>query len=65
MLLVCLAAFAVVFLVLAVLAAVLRLITVLCPARDAALDLGLFAAISTSVASLAPGARVTRIEEES
>lgn len=58
-------AFAVVFAVLAVLAAAMHLITIVFPERVAELDGAVVAAISSTVAVLAPGARVTRIEEES
>jgi len=59
----CCLAFVVVFLLLAVLAAVMRLITTLLPERRTPLDPAVVAAISTAVASVLPGARVTKIEE--
>lgn len=62
---VCFLAFVIVFLLLAFLAAAMRLITALFPERRKALDPAVAAAISTSVATLYPGARVTRIEEKS
>jgi hypothetical protein len=43
----------------------MQLITVLFPERKAAVDPTVVAAISSTVATLYPGARVTRIEEES
>lgn len=65
LLLVCAAAFSVVFSVLALLAAAMRLITILFPERVPAPDGAVLAAISSAVAVLVPGTRVTRIEEES
>jgi hypothetical protein len=61
---ICAIAFAVVFAVLGVLAAAMRLITVFFPARSAAADAAVIAAISGAVSALLPGSRVTRIEEE-
>jgi TRAP-type C4-dicarboxylate transport system permease small subunit len=65
LMLVCLIAFGVVFSVLAVLAAAMHTITILFPERAARVDDTIVAAISSAVATLVPGARVTRIEEES
>ncbi len=59
----CCLAFVVVFLLLAVLASVMRLITTLFPEHKVPLDPALVAAISTTVANVYPGARVTKIEE--
>lgn len=61
---VCTLAFAVVFAVLAGLAAAIRLLTVLFPARSPATDAVLVAAIADTVATALPGTVVTRIEEE-
>ena len=61
---ICSLAFGVVFTVLTALAVSMWLITSLFPEREAALDPTVVAAISTTVASVIPGARVTRIEEE-
>ncbi len=61
---VCLTTFGVVFGVLAALAAVMHVITVIFPMRSAKGDPALVAAISSSVTSLFPNSRVTRIEEE-
>ncbi|MFO7654161.1 MAG: hypothetical protein R6X25_10105 [Candidatus Krumholzibacteriia bacterium] len=58
-------AFSAVFLLLAVLAALMQVMTVVFPERKPKTDSALVAAISSTVASLLPGARVTRIEEES
>jgi TRAP-type C4-dicarboxylate transport system permease small subunit len=65
LLLVCLIAFGVVFAVLSVLAASMHAITILFPERAARVDDVVVAAISSTVATLVPGARVTRIEEDS
>jgi hypothetical protein len=61
---VCTMAFATVFVVLAVLAALLHLITFLFPPPAVAADEAVVAAIAGTVASAMPGSRVTRIEEE-
>lgn len=61
----CLTALVAVFCLLGLLAAVMRLITTLFPVRTAATDAAVVAAVSTAVASIWPGAQVTRIEEES
>jgi hypothetical protein len=58
-------AFLAVFVLLAGLAAVMQAITVFFPERKRRGDPALVAAISSTVASVIPGARVTRIEEES
>ena len=60
----CILAFVAVFLLLAFLAAVMHLITVAFPQREAGLDPAVVAAVSAAVASVYPGARVTKIEEE-
>ena len=62
---VCGIAFGAVFVLLLFLAIVMQLITVLFPVREGKLDGTVVAAISSTVASLYPGARVTKIEEES
>lgn len=64
LLLACGIAFTAVFLLLAVLAVLMRAITALFPLRTSRTDPAITAAIATAVAILAPGARVTRIEEE-
>ena len=60
----CLIALVSVFTLLGSLALIFELITVLFPARKRRIEPVLIAAISTTVASVYPGARVTRIEEE-
>ena len=61
---VCGLAFLIVFLLLSFLAVVMHLITEAFPEREVALEPAMVAAISSTVATLIPGARVTRIEEE-
>ena len=53
-----------VFVLLITLAVVIRLITLAFPLRSRLDDTALVAAISTAVAAVYPGTRVTRIEEE-
>jgi hypothetical protein len=60
---VCITAFAVVLLALALLAAAMHLITLAFPERALSPDTAIVAAVSSTVAALIPGARVTRIEE--
>ena len=62
---ICGTAFVAVFVLLVVLAAVIRLLTTVFPHRDLSADAALAAAICTAVTTVYPGARVTRIEEES
>ena len=61
----CLIALISVFSLLGSLAVIMEMTTVLFPDRERAVDPVLVAAISTTVASVYPSARVTRIEEES
>ena len=61
----CLIALVAVFALLGVLALTIELITAVFPERRHAIDPALAVAISTTVAQIFPGARVTRIEEDS
>ena len=61
----CAAAFAAVFGLLTFLAVVMQLITLVFPEDEPSIDSPVVAAISSAVASVIPGARVVRIEEES
>jgi hypothetical protein len=61
---VCTTAFAVVLLVLGLLAGVIRLISLVLPARAPCTDAAVVAAISAAVAVQQPGAKVVRIVEE-
>jgi len=60
----CLTALVAVFSLLGLLAAIMRLITTVFPVREADIDSTVVAVVSAAVASVWPGARVTRIEEE-
>jgi len=62
-LLCCVLSFLVVFILLGILAVVIRLVTALFPLKAGADDLASIAAIHSAVAVSVPGARVTRIEE--
>jgi len=63
---ICGTAFSAVFVLLIILALVIRLITVAFPARQlASSDAAVVVAINAAVAQLVPGARVTQIKEES
>ncbi len=64
LILACAIAFTAVFTLLAVLAVVMRAITAVFPVRQSG-DPAITAAIATAVTTLAPGARVTCIEEKS
>ena len=57
-------AFMAVFLLLSLLAGLMQLITLIFPERKSSVEPTLVAAISSSVAFLYPGARVTKIEEK-
>jgi hypothetical protein len=61
---ICSLAFGCVFVLLAFLAVVMNVITAAFPERAQVIDEAVAAAISTTVASVWAGARVTRIEEE-
>jgi hypothetical protein len=58
-------AFLAVFVLLSLLAGLMQLITALFPERRPAMDASLVAAITSTVATVLPGARVTTIEEQS
>lgn len=60
----CLIAMVAVFILLGLLALLMELITFVFPAATQRADAAVIAAISTVVAAAYPGARVTRIEEE-
>jgi hypothetical protein len=62
---VCAIAFASVFTLLSFLAVAMHFITVLFPEPDIRTDPAVVAAISSSIATVIPGARVTNIREES
>jgi len=60
----CFVALVSVFTLLGSLAVIFELITVLFPARRRRIDPVLIGAVSTTVATVYPGAKLTRIEEE-
>mgnify|MGYP001078066279 CR=1 FL=1 len=60
----CAIAMVAVFVLLGLLAVVMEIITLVFPGRTASADAAIVAAITAAVASLYPGAKVTRIEEE-
>lgn len=59
----CLYSFLAVFVLLSILAILIRLVTALFPARQGGIDAAVISAIHTAVAVKIPGARVTHIEE--
>jgi len=61
---ICGISFLAVFLLLSLLALAMHMITLVFPERRIATDAPVVAAITSTVASVYPGARVTRIEEE-
>ena len=63
LLLISVSAFAAVFVLLSILAVIMRLILVAFPAREQQGDAVVIAAVSTTMATLYPGTRITRIEE--
>lgn len=64
LLIVCVSAFAAVFLILAVLALVMRLITSVFPHRAGGVDAAFVAAITSTMSSIYPGSQITNIEEK-
>jgi hypothetical protein len=60
---ICLSAFMAVFVLLAVLASLMRLIIIIFPQRIAASDAAMIAAVTTVMQSLYPGTKVTKVEE--
>ena len=61
---VCGIAFLAVFILLAILAVAMYVITAIFPERKAAVDAAVVAAISGAITSMFPGSRVTSIQEE-
>ena len=60
---ICLLAFFWVFLILTVLAIIMRAMTRLFPFRETTVDLPLYSSISATVPQILPGMKVTKIEE--
>ncbi len=63
LLIVCCTAFIAVFVLLSLMAVVMRLLVKLFPAKDAGHDAALVAAVAVTFKSQYPGARITRMEE--
>ncbi len=64
LLLICLSAFSAVFVLLTVLAGVMRALVAAFPGRVASGDAAVVAAVTAAVSSVYPGTRITRIEEQ-
>ena len=60
---ICISAFLAVFVLLAVLAIVMRLILVVFPAKKIVSDAAVVAAVSTVMQNIYPGTKVTKVEE--
>jgi hypothetical protein len=63
LLLICVSAFIAVFIVLSILAIIMRIIILIFPDQDKGGDTALLAAIVSSVTRLYPGTKITKIEE--
>ena len=63
LLLICISAFIAVFIVLSILAIIMRIIILIFPEKDMGSDTAILAAIVSSVTRLYPGTRITKIEE--
>jgi hypothetical protein len=63
LLVICTSAFAAVFLLLAFLSLVMRIIITIFPQRLSKDDAAVFAAVATSVSAVYPGTKITRFEE--
>jgi hypothetical protein len=64
LLVVCLSALLAVFVLLTILAVTMRLLVAVFPEKLAKSDAALLAAVTTAVARIYPGMKVTRVEEE-
>ncbi|MBU1319073.1 MAG: hypothetical protein KKH67_07745 [candidate division Zixibacteria bacterium] len=60
---VCISAFAAVFVLLSILAFVMRLILVVFPERESGGDATMIAAVASALSTVYPGTRITKIEE--
>lgn len=63
LLMICIVAFAAVFVLLSLLALVMRAIVASLPHKETSADAAVFAAITSAYQSLYPGTKVTKIEE--
>jgi hypothetical protein len=64
LLMVCVSAFSAVFVLLALLAVVMRVLIAAFPETLAKADPAMLAAVSATVSAVFPGAKITRVEEE-
>jgi hypothetical protein len=60
---ICISAFLAVFVLLSILAAVMRLILVIFPERNGGSDMAVIAAVTSAMNSIYPGSQITKIEE--
>ncbi len=60
---ICISAFLAVFVLLSLLAVVMRIILVLFPEKESGIDAVVVAAITSTVSTIYPGTRITKIEE--
>ncbi|MCK4657771.1 MAG: hypothetical protein KAT85_12085 [candidate division Zixibacteria bacterium] len=60
---ICISAFLAVFVLLSVLAVVMRIILVLFPEKESGIDAVVVAAVTSTVSAIYPGTRITKIEE--
>ena len=63
LLFICISAFIAVFVLLAVLALVMRVIIILFPGRTAAAEAVVYAAVASAISTVYPGTKITKIEE--
>jgi len=63
LLFICVSAFIAVFLILSLIAVVMRIINILFPEGDIGSDTALFAAITSTIYKFYPGTKITKIEE--
>lgn len=63
LLMICISAFVAVFVILSLLAVVMRLVLLVFPEKAARVDTMMMAAIATVASSIYPGVKVTKIEE--
>ncbi len=63
LLVICVSAFVAVFVLLAVLAAIMRLIIIVFPQKTGVGDTAVLAAVASVAASLYPGTKITKVEE--
>jgi len=62
---ICVVAFFMVFIILALLALSMRIIILVFPEKKAKIDAAMIAAVTAAVQTIIPGTKVTKVEEES